>query len=77
MLVGVAFLPPSFPPSGTFYIIKRENCLNVCNTVYLIVSLKISTEQWFVGAKRVSSIKMSTGEEIFVFFSLSYLFQQT
>ena len=37
MLVGVAFFPFSFPPSGTwaFYIIKRQNCLNICNTVYL------------------------------------------
>ena len=37
MLVGVAFLPPSFPPSGTqaFYIIKRQYCLNICNTVYI------------------------------------------
>ena len=36
MLVGVAFLPPSFPPSRTqaFYIIKRQNCLNICNTVF-------------------------------------------
>ena len=35
MLVGVAFLPPSFLPSGTqaFYIINRPNCLNICNTV--------------------------------------------
>ena len=38
MLVGVAFLPLSFPPSGTqaFYIIKRQNCLNICNTVYFV-----------------------------------------
>ena len=37
MLVGVAFFPSSFPPSRTwaFYIIKRQNCLNICNTVYL------------------------------------------
>ena len=37
MLVGVAFLPPSFPPSGTqaFYIIKRENCVYFCNRVYI------------------------------------------
>ena len=38
MLVGVAFLLPSNRPSGTqaFYIIKRQNCLNICNTVYLM-----------------------------------------
>ena len=37
MLVGVAFLPPSFPPSRTqaFYIIKWQNCLNICNRVYI------------------------------------------
>ena len=31
MLVGVASLPPSFPPSRTkaFYIIKRQNCINI------------------------------------------------
>ena len=36
MLVGVAFLPPSFLPSRTlaFYIIKRQNCVYFCNTVY-------------------------------------------
>ena len=36
MPAGVAFLPPSFPPSRiqAFYIIKRQNCLNICNTVY-------------------------------------------
>ena len=36
MLVGVAFLPPSFPPSGTqaFYIIERKNCVYFCNRVY-------------------------------------------
>ena len=43
MLVGVAFLPPSFSPSGTqaFYIIKRQNCLNICNTLYLLHNLDI------------------------------------
>ena len=37
MLVGVAFLTPSFPPSRTqvFYIIKRQNCVYFCNRVYL------------------------------------------
>ena len=37
MLVGVAFHPPSFPPAGTykFYIIKRQNCVYLCNRVYL------------------------------------------
>ena len=37
MLVGLAPLPLSFPPSGTqaFYIITRPNCLNICNTVYI------------------------------------------
>ena len=36
MLVGVASLPPSFSPSRTwaFYIIRRQNCLNICNRVY-------------------------------------------
>ena len=36
MLVGVAFLPLSFRPSRTwsFYIIKRQNCVNVCISVY-------------------------------------------
>ena len=39
MLVGVAFLPPSFPPSGTqaFYIIKRKNCVYFCNRVYVLI----------------------------------------
>ena len=38
MLVGVAFLPPSFPPSRTqaFYIIERENCVYFCNRVYVV-----------------------------------------
>ena len=42
MLVGEAFLPPSFPPSKTwaFYIIKRQNCVNICNTVYVLNQLK-------------------------------------
>ena len=37
MLVGVAFLPPSFLPSRTqvFYIIKRQNCVYFWNRVYL------------------------------------------
>ena len=37
MLVGVASLPPPFPPSRTqaFYIIKRQKCLNICNRVYV------------------------------------------
>ena len=37
MLVGVAFLPPSFPPSRTlaFYSRNRQNRVNICNTVYL------------------------------------------
>ena len=37
MLVGVAFLPLSFPPSEiqAFYIISRPNCLKICNTVYI------------------------------------------
>ena len=37
MLVGVAFLPPSFPPSRTqaFYIIKRQNCVFFRNRVYI------------------------------------------
>ena len=49
MLVGVAFLPPSFPPSGTqaFYIIKWQNCLNICNT-YLYL------------AKRYAALKVCT-----------------
>ena len=33
--VGVAPLPPSFPPTGTFYFINRPNCVNICNTVYV------------------------------------------
>ena len=48
MLVGVAFLPPSFPHSRTqaFYIIKRQNCVQFCNTVYMIgVSGKINWGQ--------------------------------
>ena len=38
MLVGEAFLPPSFPPSRTqaFYIIKRQNFVYFCNTVYIL-----------------------------------------
>ena len=38
MLVGVAPLPLSFPPSGTyaFYIMNRPNCLNICNTVNVL-----------------------------------------
>ena len=45
MLVGVAFIPPSFLPSRTqaFYIIKRQNCLNICNTVYISTS-EVSTQ---------------------------------
>ena len=36
MIVGVASLLSSFSSSGTYaiYIIKRQNCLNICNTVY-------------------------------------------
>ena len=39
MLVGVAFLPLSFPPSGiqAFYITNRPNCKNICNTVQLLL----------------------------------------
>ena len=42
MLVGVAFLPPSFPPSETwvFYIIKRKNCVYFCNTVYELTTVQ-------------------------------------
>ena len=42
MLVGVAPLPLSFPPSKTwaFYIINRPNCLNICNTVKIHVLYK-------------------------------------
>ena len=38
MLVGVASLPPSFPSSRTqaLYILKRQNCLNICNRVYFL-----------------------------------------
>ena len=41
MLVGVAFHPSSFPPSRTkaIYIIKRQNCVYFCNTVYLVLLL--------------------------------------
>ena len=30
--------PPSFPPSRTlaFYVIKWQNCLNICNRVYIL-----------------------------------------
>ena len=37
MLVGVAFRPPSFPPSGKkpFYIIIMKNCVYFCNRVYI------------------------------------------
>ena len=40
MLVGVASFPPSFLSSGTytFYIINRPNCLNIGNTVYMLLS---------------------------------------
>ena len=41
MLVGVAPLPPSFPPSGTFYIINRPNWVKICNTVYVILTCKL------------------------------------
>ena len=39
MLVGVAFLLPSFPPSRTqaFYTIKRKNCVYFCNRVYIYI----------------------------------------
>ena len=59
MLVGVALLSLSFPPSGTyaFYFINRLNCANMCNTVYIfyntIFHLKKDTDnrryitQWF------------------------------
>ena len=39
MLVRVASLgPSSFPASGTqaFYSRKRQNCINICNTAYVI-----------------------------------------
>ena len=51
MLVGVTSLPPSFPPSRTqaFYIIKRQNCLNICNRVYVIkVGLVFSISNFFI-----------------------------
>ena len=35
MLVEVTFLPPSFLPSRTFYIIKKQNCVYFCNRVYI------------------------------------------
>ena len=41
MLVGVASLPPSLPPSGTFYSINRSNCLYICNTVTFVVELAV------------------------------------
>ena len=50
MLVGLAFLPPSFPPSGTgaFYIIKRQNCLKICNTVYIFALQSLLSELTYV-----------------------------
>ena len=50
MLVGVAFLPPSFPPSRTqaFYIIKRQNCLNIYNTVYITMATLVHASVFFI-----------------------------
>ena len=47
MLVGVASLPPTFPPSGTwaFYIINRPNCVNICNTVYMKIFYKADIQK--------------------------------
>ena len=48
MLVGVASLPPSFISAlqkTGIYIIKRQNCLNICKTQYmngLLANLKIN-----------------------------------
>ena len=41
MLVGVASLPPSFPPFGiqVFYSRKRHNCEYFCNTLYMQLKL--------------------------------------
>ena len=46
MLVRVAFLLPSFSPSKTFYIIKRQNCINICNRVYVACNINHVLGGW-------------------------------
>ena len=43
--VGVAFLPPSFPPSAlwAFYSRNRQNCVYFCNTVCIWSTLEWKT----------------------------------
>ena len=62
MLVGVAFLPPSFPPSGTqaFYIIKRQNCVYFCNTVYVHQLMGVFCDRLKLGSK--AALDCQTGQ---------------
>ena len=47
--MGVASLPPSFPPSGTwaFYSRNRQNCVYFCNTVYVYTELPFKCRNLF------------------------------
>ena len=42
MLVGVASIPSSFPPTETyaFYSRNRQNCVSICKTVYYNIAKK-------------------------------------
>ena len=63
MLVGVASLgPSSFPASGTqaFYSRKRQNCINICNTVY-VISQNISLTFAFCCTKLKNNMHLRGG----------------
>ena len=74
MLVGVAFHPLSFLHSGTqaFYIIERQNCLNICNRVQLRIEVCFPS-QLILNAKRLSNfvltyyLKNTFGRFLFTF----------
>ena len=73
MLVGVAPLPLSFLPSGTqaFYIVKRPNCLNICDTVYVPLHFVYLSKQAMEWLSRQTEIEVE-----FVLYDLVFLFQQ-
>ena len=62
MLVGVASLPSSFPASGiqAFYSRKRQNCINICNTVY-VISQNISLTFAFCCTKLKNNMHLRGG----------------
>ena len=62
MLVGVASLPSSFLASGTqaFYSRKRQNCINICNTVY-VISQNISLTFAFCCTKLKNNMHLRGG----------------